>query len=140
MAHGGCQLTARRSALRLCWARQPFCVVFACFLCLGVGFFRVLWFPKSKAMQHRWTGDCELTMSVNVCNTGSLEKHASSYIFAKLIPIYTNHFSFQAKWALEAIKHQHLSFLFTQIMITRADYQLIKTLWPQNTFTIVHGF
>ncbi len=73
-------------------------------------------------------------------NLGTLENHASMYIFSQNIPIYTIHCIFQLKWTVKAVKHQQLLFLFTQIMITG---QIIKVLllcgslqktmlWPQN--------
>ncbi len=68
-------------------------------------------------------------------NLGSLEIRASSYIFAKLqkctVPMHTVHCSFQLKWTLVAVKHQQLLFLFTQMMISEADYSLIMNISPQ---------
>jgi len=52
----------------------------------------------------------------------------SAYIFAKLLK-RTNSINcgFQRKWTLVAVKHR-LLFLFKHIMITWADYILIKTV------------
>lgn len=49
-------------------------------------------------------------------------KHAS-----KNISIQTIRCSFQLKWTSVAVKHQQLLVLFTQTMITGADYWSIKT-------------
>lgn len=50
---------------------------------------------------------------------GSLEKHTFTSIIAKLQKrtITYNSLQFPAERALEAVKHQQLLFLFTQIMV-----------------------
>jgi len=78
---------------------------------------------------------CEkFNLVCEIFNPDSLEKHVSKTYFTAVSSLN------------EHMWNQQILLLFTQIMITGEDYQLMKshssllntTLSPQNTFTIVH--
>ncbi len=58
--------------------------------------------------------------------------------FSKNTCLHTFLCSFQVKWTVEAMKHQPLLFLFTQIMIKEADYQGIKVCFCAIPCIILH--
>lgn len=101
-----CSLTVAGAGCSDSWTVQSY--VFQCSGLLLSGQYFIMNYIES----HQVISERPFTIS-NKSNTGSLEKHAFTHIFAKL-------HSFQLKWKLEAVKHQQIVFLFTQTM--KIDY------------------